>query len=88
LARRKSVAFANANSLYVQQHPDMTWLRLIDGHPGRTAMANQTKEDIEIKLPGHRQLRLIYFYSPVPVLRGTDADLKFFSDKYNWEYSL
>ena len=88
MARRKSVVFANANALYVQQHPEYD-VAAADptATPGRVAMANQTKEDIENKITwATGNYGLIYFYSPgCQYCEAQTPILKFFSDKYNWE---
>jgi len=54
--------------------------------PGRTAMANQTKEDIENKITwATGNYGLIYFIRPVAqYCEAQTPILKFFSDKYNW----
>ena len=88
MARRKSVVFANASMLYIQQHPEYD-IAAADptATPGRIAMANQTKEDTENKITwaaGH--YGLVYLYSTE--CRYCEAQtpiLKFFSEKYSWD---
>jgi conjugal transfer pilus assembly protein TraF len=88
MARRKSVVFANASMLYVQQHPEYD-VAAADPitTPGRVATTKQTTQAIEDKIKwAVGNYGLIYFYSQE--CQYCDAQtpiLKYFAEKYNWE---
>ena len=88
MARRKSVVFANAQTVYVQQHPqyDVAAADPI-ATPGRTAMTTQKNEDMENKIIwAAGNYGLVYFYSPsCQYCEAQTPVLKYFSEKYKWE---
>jgi conjugal transfer pilus assembly protein TraF len=88
MARRKSVIFANANMLYVQQHPqyDVAAADPITT-PGRVATTKQTAQEIEDKIKwAAGNYGLIYFYSPqCQYCEAQTPILKYFTEKYQWE---
>ena len=88
MARRKSVIFANASVLYVQQHPEYD-VAAADPitTPGRVATTKQTAQDIEDKINwAAGNYGIIYFYSPeCQYCEAQTPILKYFVDKYKWE---
>lgn len=88
MARRKSVVFANASVLYVQQHPEYD-VAAVDPitTPGRVATTKQTAQDIEDKINwAAGNYGIIYFYSPeCQYCEAQTPILKYFVDKYKWE---
>lgn len=88
MARRKSVVFANASMLYVQQHPEYD-VAAADPitTPGRVATIKQTAQDMENKINGAAgNYGLIYFYAPnCSYCEAQTPILKYFAGKYNWE---
>lgn len=88
IARRKSVVFANASVLYVQQHPEYD-VAAADPitTPGRVATTKQTAQDIEDKINwAAGNYGIIYFYSPeCQYCEAQTPILKYFVDKYKWE---
>jgi conjugal transfer pilus assembly protein TraF len=88
MARRKSVVFANASVLYVQQHPEYD-VAAADPitTPGRVATTKQTAQDIEDKINwAAGNYGIIYFYSPeCQYCEAQTPILKYFVDKYKWE---
>jgi conjugal transfer pilus assembly protein TraF len=88
MARRKSVVFANASMLYVQQHPEYD-VAAADPitTPGRVATTKQTAQDIEDKINwAAGNYGIIYFYSPeCQYCEAQTPILKYFVDKYKWE---
>ena len=88
MARRKSVVFANAQTVYVQQHPQYD-VAAADptATPGRTATTIQKNEDMENKIVwAAGNYGLVYFYSPsCPYCEAQIPILKYFSEKYKWE---
>ncbi len=88
MARRKSVVFANASMLYVQQHPqyDVAAAEPITA-PGRVATIKQTAQDVEDKInKAAGNYGIIYFYAPeCNYCEAQTPILKYFTDKYNWE---
>ena len=88
MARRKSVIFANASVLYVQQHPEYD-VAAADPitTPGRVATTKQTAQEIEDKIKwAAGNYGLIYFYSPeCQYCEAQTPILKYFVDKYKWE---
>jgi conjugal transfer pilus assembly protein TraF len=88
MARRKSVIFANANMLYVQQHPEYD-VAAADPitTPGRVATTKQTAQEIEDKIKwAAGNYGIIYFYSPeCQYCEAQTPILKYFTEKYQWE---
>ena len=88
MARRKSVIFANANMLYVQQHPEYD-VAAADPitTPGRVATTKQTTQEIEDKIKwAAGNYGIIYFYSPqCQYCEAQTPILKYFTEKYQWE---
>ena len=88
MARRKSVVFANASVLYVQQHPEYD-VAAADPitTPGRVATTKQTAQDIEDKINwAAGNYGIIYFYSPeCQYCEAQTPILKYFVEKYKWE---
>ena len=88
MARRKSVIFANASVLYVQQHPEYD-VAAADPitTPGRVATTKQTAQDIEDKINwAAGNYGIIYFFSPeCQYCEAQTPILKYFVDKYKWE---
>lgn len=88
MARRKSVIFANASMLFVQQHPEYD-VAAADPitTPGRVATTKQTAQDIEDKINwAAGNYGIIYFYSPeCQYCEAQTPILKYFVDKYKWE---
>lgn len=88
MARRKSVVFANASVLYVQQHPEYD-VAAADPitTPGKVATIKQTAQDIEDKIIwAAGNYGIIYFYSPeCQYCEAQTPILKYFVDKYKWE---
>ncbi|PKN69021.1 MAG: conjugal transfer protein TraF [Deltaproteobacteria bacterium HGW-Deltaproteobacteria-12] len=88
MARRKSVVFANASMLYVQQHPEYD-VAAADPitTPGRVATTKQTTKAIEDKIKwAVGSYGLIYFYSQeCQYCEAQTPILKYFAEKYNWE---
>ena len=88
MARRKSVIFANASVLYVQQHPEYD-VAAADPitTPGRVATTKQTAQDLEDKINwAAGNYGIIYFYSPeCQYCEAQTPILKYFVDKYKWE---
>jgi conjugal transfer pilus assembly protein TraF len=88
MARRKSVVFANASMLYVQQHPEYD-VAAADPitTPGRVATIKQTAQDMENKINwAAGNYGIIYFYSPeCQYCEAQTPILKYFGEKYKWE---
>ena len=88
MARRKSVVFANASMLFVQQHPEYD-VAAADPitTPGKVATIKQTAQDIEDKINwAAGNYGIIYFYSPeCQYCEAQTPILKYFVDKYKWE---
>ena len=88
MARRKSVVFANASMLYVQQHPqyDVAAAEPVTA-PGRVATIKQTAQDVEDKINAAAgNYGIIYFYAPnCSYCEAQTPILKYFTEKYNWE---
>jgi conjugal transfer pilus assembly protein TraF len=88
MARRKSVVFANASMLYVQQHPEYD-VAAADPitTPGKVATIKQTAQDMEDKINwAAGNYGIIYFYSQdCPYCEAQTPILKYFGEKYNWE---
>ena len=88
MARRKSVIFANASMLYVQQHPEYD-VAAADPitTPGRVATTKQTAQEIEDKIKwAVGNYGLIYFYSQeCQYCEAQTPILKYFAEKYSWE---
>jgi conjugal transfer pilus assembly protein TraF len=88
MARRKSVVFANASMLFVQQHPEYD-VAAADPitTPGKVATIKQTAQDIEDKINwAAGNYGIIYFYSPeCQYCEAQTPILKYFVEKYKWE---
>ena len=88
MARRKSVVFANASMLYVQQHPEYD-VAAADPitTPGKVATIKQTAQDMEDKINwAAGNYGIIYFYSQYcPYCEAQTPILKYFGEKYSWE---
>ena len=88
IARRKSLAFANATAAVMQKYPELS----LTGDspitaPGRNAAVMQQTGEIESKIRSARdEFALLYFFSPsCPYCAEQGAILGYFSEKYHWE---
>jgi len=88
IARRKSLAFANATAAVMQKYPElsMTADSPITA-PGRNAAVMQQMGEIESKIrSASGEFALLYFFSPAcPYCAEQEAILGYFRDKYRWE---
>jgi conjugal transfer pilus assembly protein TraF len=88
IARRKSLAFANATAAVMQKYPELSLAA--DSPitaPGRNAVVMQQTGEIESKIRNASgEFALLYFYSPgCPYCTEQEAILGYFSEKYHWE---
>lgn len=88
IARRKSLAFANATAAVMQKYPELS----LGGDapitaPGRNAVVTQQKAEIEAKIrAAEEEFALLYFFAPdCPYCAEQQKILEFFREKYRWE---
>ncbi len=88
IARRKSLAFANASAAVMQKYPDLSVAADYPiTAPGRNAAVSQRTEEIESRIRGAREeFALIYFSSAgCPYCAEEGSILGRFVEKYGWD---
>jgi conjugal transfer pilus assembly protein TraF len=88
IARRKSLAFANATAAVMQKYPDLSVAADYPiTAPGRNAAVSQQVSEIESRIRSAREeFALIYFFSPgCRYCTEQGAILGHFIEKYGWE---
>ena len=88
IARRKSLAFANASAAVMQKYPDLSVAADYPiTAPGRNAAVSQRTEEVESRIRGAREeFALIYFSSAgCPYCAEEGSILSRFVEKYGWE---
>ena len=88
IARRKSLAFANATAAVMQKYPDLSVAADYPiTAPGRNAAVLQRTEEVESRIRGAREeFALIYFSSAgCPYCAEEGSILSRFVEKYGWE---
>lgn len=88
IARRKSLAFANATAAIMQKYPDLSVAADYPiTAPGRNAAVSQQVSEIESRIRSAREeFALLYFFSPgCRYCTEQGAILGHFVEKYGWE---
>lgn len=88
IARRKSLAFANASAAIMQKYPDLSVAADYPiTAPGRNAAVSQRTDEIESRIRSAREeFALIYFASAgCPYCDEQTMILRSFVEKYGWE---
>ena len=88
IARRKSLAFANATAAVMQKYPDLSVAADYPiTAPGRNAAVSQRTEEVESRIRGAREeFALIYFSSAgCPYCAEEGSILGRFVEKYGWD---
>ena len=88
IARRKSLAFANASAAVMQKYPDLSVATDYPiTAPGRNAEVSQRTEEVESRIRGAREeFALIYFSSAgCPYCAEEGSILGRFVEKYGWD---
>jgi len=88
IARRKSLAFANASAAIMQKYPDLSVAADYPiTAPGRNAAVSQRMEEVESRIRGAREeFALIYFSSMgCPYCAEESSILSRFVEKYGWD---
>jgi conjugal transfer pilus assembly protein TraF len=88
IARRKSLAFANASAAVMQKYPDLSVAADYPiTAPGRNAAVSQRTDEIESRIRSAREeFALIYFASAgCPYCDEQTMILRSFVEKYGWE---
>ncbi len=88
IARRKSLAFANASAAVMQKYPDLSVATDYPiTAPGRNAAVSQRTEEVESRIRGAREeFALIYFSSAgCPYCAEEGSILGRFVEKYGWD---
>jgi len=88
IARRKSLAFANASAAVMQKYPDLSVAADYPiTAPGRNAAVSQRTDEIESRIrSAQEEFALVYFSSSgCPYCDEQASILRSFVEKYGWE---